>query len=285
MNIGLALRYAQLVQAAYLYHLVDPTLASPEALPNTYDVDSLGYQIVAAISAIDLKTDLNWLFPHPRVQIGYVLQDDNGDAVVAIRGTEGIFEWVSDILFSQLPCPFKGGAGQTEDGFTDMYTSLQLGMSGAGPALITGLPKVAWRQSPKSLTICGHSLGSSLATLLAYDVAVNSTITAFKPPVVYTFASPRTGDAVFALNYDDAVPSTFRVANDVDIVPHLPMEVPFGQVPLYHHVGSLNRLIPFGPTPTCTNLLQRSVKCHHILSSYLNLMDNNNALDPQCVVS
>jgi hypothetical protein len=45
--------------------------------------------------------------------IGLVLLDKNNDEVIAIRGTEGIFEWVHDALYLQKPCPFAGGIGNT----------------------------------------------------------------------------------------------------------------------------------------------------------------------------
>jgi predicted lipase len=71
-----------------------------------------------------------------------------------------------------------------------------------------------------SLTICGHSLGGALATLLALDVAAN---TIFKNPTIYTYASPRTGDALFARTYNQVLPNTYRIANRVDMVPKLPL--------------------------------------------------------------
>ena len=81
-----------------------------------------------------------------------------------------------------------------------------------------------WRRFPSrsrssSLTICGHSLGGALVTLLALDVAANTT---FKNPTVYTYASPRTGDPSFASTYNQVVTNTFRIANRIDLVPKLP---------------------------------------------------------------
>jgi predicted lipase len=59
-----------------------------------------------------------------------------------------------------------------------------------------------------SLTICGQSLGGALATLLAFDVAAN---TIFKNPTIYTYASPRTGDALLARTYNQVLPNTYRI--------------------------------------------------------------------------
>ena len=62
-----------------------------------------------------------------RVSMGLILQARGGDAVVAIRGTEGIKEWVQDAKFGARPFSFVSGAGNTEDGFTAMYESMTVG--------------------------------------------------------------------------------------------------------------------------------------------------------------
>ncbi len=273
MNIRLAIRYGQLVRAAYDF--ANANVVAPEQLPAAYDDDQLTYKVISVISANDLWTDINVLRPIARVPIGLVLLDAAYNAVIAIRGTLGIFEWVHDALYLQKPCPIVGGVGNTEDGFTDMYESLQPGVAGGAQSLLPALLGLPWSiptANIQSLTICGHSLGSSIATLLAYDVAKNSTISSFNSPAVYTFASPRTGDPQFALDYNATVKNTFRVANTVDLVPHLPTELPIAQVPFYHHAGELNELEPFVDVPQYQNLLQRTVPCHHIIESYLHLM-------------
>src|SRR5262249_2029408 len=113
-----------------------------------------------------------------------------------------------------------------------------------------------------SVTICGHSLGGALATLLALDVAVNGIFFA----TAYTYASPRVGDPQFVRTYNHAVPDTTRIANRLDAVPNLPFP------PLYDHVLGefpLNpvkvTLIPFKVDP----LLALNIVCLHILTSYL----------------
>ena len=59
--------------------------------------------------------------------------------------------------------------------------------------------KLAFPRPVSSVTICGHSVGGALATLLALDVAAN---TVFNDPAVYTYGSPRTGDSLLASTYD-----------------------------------------------------------------------------------
>jgi hypothetical protein len=107
------------------------------------------------------------------------------------------------------------------------YRSLVTGTEARAPTVANSLASLSWKVAVNSLTICGHSLGAALATLLAFDVGAN---TRFKNPTVYTYAGPRTGDQQFANAYNRCVPNTFRIANRMDLVPNLPVP------PLYEHV-------------------------------------------------
>ena len=76
----------------------------------------------------------------------------------------------------------------------------------------------------------GHSLGAALATLA---------FRAYRDPMgrmraLYTFGSPRVGDALIFLL--DLPPNDYRIVKDEDVMTHVPAP------PLYGHVGS-----PFGP--------------------------------------
>jgi hypothetical protein len=125
------------------------------------------------------------------------------------------------------------------------------------------LATLPFKSAVNSLTVCGHSLGGALATLLALDVAAN---TPFTDPTVYTYASPRTGDPLFVSTYNQVVPHTFRIANRLDLVPKLPLP------PLYEHVlrGYELNPIKFGIPPTI--LVKSDIPCEHYLSSYLHLL-------------
>jgi Lipase (class 3) len=184
-----------------------------------------------------------------------------------------------------VPCPFLAAAGNVEDGFTAMYGSLRTGAARNAPTLVGALSGLAFPQpvsAATSVTICGHSLGGALVTLLALDVAAN---TIFKDPTVYSYASPRTGDSTFAAIYDHLVPNTFRIANRVDIVPKLPMP------PLYDHVDGLYEVNPIQLLPLPPKVLVRpELACEHYLSSYLFLLSLKSGgsvipLDARCLSS
>ena len=264
MDVNLAIAFAQLVNAAYA---LDPKNTSSLA-GQPINAGGLSYTIVTTVFANDLATEIAPNRSAIIVPIGLVLQKTGGDdIVIAIRGTEGVFEWIQDARFSMVACPFLAAAGNTEDGFTAMYGSMRTGSAAGAPALVSALAGLAFPQpvsAATSVTICGHSLGGALVTLLALDVAAN---TIFKNPTVYSYASPRTGDSTFAAMYDHLVPDTYRIANRVDIVPKLPMP------PLYDHVNGLYEVNPIQLLPLPPKILVKpELACEHILSTYLFLL-------------
>jgi len=224
MDLNQAILYAQLVNAAYAILPSNTTTAAGQII----SMGAINYQVVSSIFANDLATDMNPARGQSRVSIGLILQAATaGDVVIAIRGTEGIQEWAQDAQFLMVPCPFLASGGHTEDGFTAMYLSMTTALDPGSPSVTSALPALPFPRPLTSLTICGHSLGGALATLLALDVAAN---TSFKNPAVYTYASPRTGGPQFAATYNHVVPNTNRIAGRLDIVPILPPP------PLYEHV-------------------------------------------------
>jgi hypothetical protein len=259
MDLNRAIELAQLVNAAYA---IAPTNLANSA-GTVINQGGTSYVVVTTIYASDLKTDLNPARSNNQVSIGLILQAaGTGDVVIAIRGTEGILEWISDAEFLLVNCPFLAGAGQTEDGFTAMYSSLRIGAAVGSPSVVNSLATLPFTQPVGSLTICGHSLGGALVTLLALDVAAN---TAFNNPTVFSYASPRTGDPSFAGKYNQVVPNTFRIANRTDLVPRLPFP------PFYEHVDTIFELNPVQFVPPKL-LVKLTVPCAHALNTYLYLL-------------
>ncbi|EJK63712.1 hypothetical protein THAOC_15615 [Thalassiosira oceanica] len=76
-----------------------------------------------------------------------------------------------------------------------------------------------------TIDITGHSLGASIASLAAFDLAQtlrHMNLSAQSHLRVYTAGSPRTGNVSFARAYNELVPDTWHVINDNDIVPAMP---------------------------------------------------------------
>lgn len=274
LDVTKAIEFGQLVAATYATPPSDLTNAAGEPL----SAGGIDYTVVTTIYANDLATDMNPSRIDDEVSIGLICQvNQTGDVAIAIRGTEGILEWVHDAEFLQVPCPFLVGAGHTEDGFTDMYESLRTGAEPDSPSVVSALAKLAFPVT--SVTICGHSLGGALATLLALDVAAN---TVFTEPAVYTYGSPRTGDSLFASTYDQVVSNSYRIANRLDIIPALPPPID------YEHVLNPYELNPIRLTPLPPKILVKStVTCEHSLATYLYLLSLQSGgpvlpLEPAC---
>jgi len=276
MDLNQAILYAQAVNAAYAIDPADVTNHADEII----QVGAVNYQVVTSVFANDLATDMNPDRGKARVSIGLILQAATaGDVVVAVRGTEGIQEWIHDAQFLMVPCPFMASAGHTEDGFTAMYLSMTTGSAPGSPTVVKALSGLPFARPVTSLTICGHSLGGALVTLLALDVAAN---TSFKNPTVYTYASPRTGGPNFVDTYNHVVPNTTRIAGRLDLVPKLPLP------PLYEHVLGLNELNSVQLDIPPKILVRPDLVCLHILTSYLYLLSLQAGgpilpLQPQCV--
>jgi len=276
MDLNQATLYGQAVAAAYTIDPADTANRAGKTIP----VGGVNYDVVTSVYANDLSTDMNPERGRARVSIGLILQaPGKGDVIVAIRGTEGIQEWIHDAEFLLVPCPFLAGAGHTEDGFTAMYLSMTTGIDPGSPTMVKALPGMAFPRPITSLTIAGHSLGGALVTLLALDVAAN---TAFKNLTVYSYASPRTGGPQFAATYNQVVPNTFRIAGRLDLVPKLPLP------PLYEHVNTLYDLnsVQLGLPPRI--LVKPDLVCLHIISSYRFLLSRLAGgtvlpLQPACV--
>lgn len=252
MDWNKAIQYAQLVNAAY-----DDFAGKAPVTP--------GYDAVATIYANDLATDRNPGRGNARVKMGLILQAAAGSEVVlAIRGTEGIKEWVQDAQFLDEPFTFVAGGGRSEDGFTDMYRSMTVEEGAGAPTVVKFLGTFAWKRAVSSLTVCGHSLGGAVATLAALDVAANAAAP-FNNPTVYTYASPRTGDHDFAVKYHETVTTTYRFVDTVDLVPKLPGIFPYRHVTDAINLDSLTLIPP-------RVRLQPNPLCWHILSSYLYLI-------------
>ena len=251
------IHYASLVKMA---ESVSPaaTLYTPGMqIPLTYGTSvNVTYTVMTTFYGNDLATDKNPARGNDVVSFGFVAQDAAGNVVVAIRGTEGIYEWLQDACFLSVRCPFLAGSGQTEDGFTAVYSSLQSAAGPSGVPLVKALTRLPYPKTPTSLTICGHSLGGALAKLLALDIAANGK---FLQPTVYTYASPRAGNASFVDTYNQVVPNTCRVASRFDLVPKVPLP------PFYAHP-----LTPLDLNPMLK--VKLDLLCQHHLTTYIHLL-------------
>jgi hypothetical protein len=120
--------------------------------------------------------------------------------------------------------------------------------------------------APMSVTVVAHSLGSALATLYVAD---NSLTKKMKTPLLCTLASPRVGDYTFATNFNNLGIASWRIVNEPDLVPKLPI-FPFWHIDTEYDYNSLNSAV-------------WSLECWHSIDTYLHLLNPQLPLLSQCV--
>ncbi|CAN6353516.1 unnamed protein product [Urochloa humidicola] len=191
------------------------------------------------------------------------------DIVVAWRGTLRNLEWVNDFDFTPVPAaPVLSSAAAAKHplamvhrGFLSVYTSSnansKFNKSSARDQVFEEVKRLMklYKDEVTSITITGHSLGASLATLNAVDIAangLNSPTNSSQPPCPVTaivFASPHVGNlsfkaaftsfpdlkALHVKNTNDMVP-TYPPIGYVDVA--VPLPITTGRSPFLRHPGT-----------------------------------------------
>jgi hypothetical protein len=195
----------------------------PKAEPR---IAAAGWDIVGHLTANDV------LIPAPsdarqrlsidrsqRVFYGFLAksQADPTVFVVAVRGTDGLVEWLIDAEFLLVPHPRHAGT-QVEQGFFGIYQTMSLTDPAGVITNSSAAAGIAAMVGAGTVTITGHSLGSALATYLTQDVAAQLGARA----TACLFASPRTGDAAWTALFDATVGSYQLYNYILDLVTHVP---------------------------------------------------------------
>ncbi|VAH07644.1 unnamed protein product [Triticum turgidum subsp. durum] len=166
--------------------------------------------------------------------------------VVAWRGTIKNLEWVNDLDFTPVPAtPVLGSAASqnrfavVHRGFLSVYTSSnkssEFTKTSAKDQVLKEVRRLVelYKDEEVSITVCGHSLGASLATLNAVDLVSSGankpeSSTKSFPVTAIVFASPHVGDRFFRSAFNSFPDlKALHVQNAGDIVPMYP---PLGYV-------------------------------------------------------
>ncbi|KAK3138880.1 hypothetical protein QOZ80_5AG0374630 [Eleusine coracana subsp. coracana] len=229
------------------------------------------------------------------------------DVAIAWRGTVTRLEWVSDLMDflrpvadEGLPCPDP--EVKVLSGFVDLYTdkdpTCRFCKYSAREQVLAEVRRLVSRYAVArgedvSITVTGHSLGSALAMLSAYDIAESGANRGDyddgiveAPVCVYSFAGPRVGNAAFKRRFeDDLGVKALRVVNVHDNVPRMPgilvnegapevvrrvaeglLRVPW----CYAHVG-VELPLDHKRSPFLKDTLDPA--CYHDLEAHLHLLD------------
>ena len=154
---------------------------------------------------------------NPATDTGVLIADVGEAIVLAFRGTRNLRDWITDAQF------FKVGL----DGKFAPHVAGEKVHSGFFRAIDDVLPRIignllepgADKATCKPLIITGHSLGGALASLAAFFLSRQG----FNVRAVYTFASPRVGNAAWRTAYAALCgDKSFRIACAGDLVPLIP---------------------------------------------------------------
>ena len=126
--------------------------------------------------------------------------------VIAFRGTAGGTDIVTDGSSSLIP--FAGCVGRVHKGFLTAFTSV-----------VKVINDAVQKAPDLPVILTGHSLGGALATLAAAFIRHKYQ----RKVMVYTFGSPRVGDAEFAHHFTEVEPFVhYRCVHHKDLVPMVP---------------------------------------------------------------
>jgi hypothetical protein len=116
--------------------------------------------------------------------------------------------------------------------------------------------------SQTQLTITGHSLGAALATLFAVDNSQSPDPDRMMQREIYTFASPKVGDKVFAARFDRLPGEKWRIYNVPDIVTMVPFAIEG-----FAHVDTA-----YGVDTRLADEVKWTIPCWHLMDSYLSAL-------------
>jgi len=261
MDPSTAVTYGPFIQAAEAQYSSDPSQVNPAAIANM----PAGYTLVRTIQMTDFFGP-----EQSRVFYGYVaVGGDPTTAVVALRGTESNMEWWDDFHWDLVPFTQVPDGGNVAQGFYDIYTSIGTmapGQDGtSAPSAFaadvaqaaTSGPGAGLDPASLPLVVTGHSLGGALATLLVTDLNATTALM----PQAWTFASPHVGDATFAARYGGLSTVSWRIYNQVDVVPYFPMDISNSYQPVTtgYAINSLGKA-------------KWSLSCAHSLNTYMHVL-------------
>lgn len=293
LDIGKAAFYGRFVAAAYDMYAVnnDDLLPAPRNIP-------AGWELTAWINMSDFLFQIT----EPKfygIVVHEIANPDN--RIIAIRGTEGIVEWIDDAA-SIVMVPFRQvpSAGRVAFGFDNIYSTMKvvpvphpaLGLAAASEPELTGsfadqLEQLALRREAergvahafaagrtrreRPTVVTGHSLGSALATLFALE---NSIKQKFDISLISTLASPKVGNLEFEHVFNNLSLTSWRIVNIRDVVPKLPPTIPF--ILDYEHVNAAYSFDSW-------LFAKKNLGCYHSIDTYLHWLDSSVQLAPECV--
>ncbi|OAY52049.1 galactolipase DONGLE, chloroplastic [Manihot esculenta] len=247
------IRYGEFVTACYKAFDLDPNskryLSCKYGKKNMFNKVGMcdsGYQITKYIYATpDVSIPIQNGAACGR-WIGYVAvsSDDavkrlgRRDIVITFRGTVTNNEWVANFMSSLTPARLDPHNPRpevkVESGFLSLYTSDEsdnkFGLESCREQLLSEVSRLLnkYKGEEISISLAGHSMGSSIALLLAYDISelglnkLNNPSKDDIPVTVFSFGGPRVGNAGFKERCEELGVKVLRIVNVNDPITKLP---------------------------------------------------------------
>eukprot|EP00835_Amoeboradix_gromovi_P006918 NODE_943_length_2861_cov_0.133961.p1 type:complete len:279 gc:universal NODE_943_length_2861_cov_0.133961:1303-2139(+) len=151
--------------------------------------------------------DLEFVERIQKGTITAVVMKNATNLFVVFEGSREAMDWIIDTRVLLVGCPKISDVNtnaKVHQGFYNSYLSVRSKIWGIINRL--NLEVIA----------LGHSMGGSLASILALDVSNNSSVK------LVTAESPRTGNQAFVDLLESRVDYVYRITNENDLVPFLP---------------------------------------------------------------
>lgn len=287
----LALNLTELIGLAYVHYFESHYGKNPASWPRNARANYAvyapfqlpdGFEIIKILTIdplqagkkdslmVQLMETLGDGFQGGRVSVGFLLKQA-ATYYLVLRGTAALPEWIRDSMFEQARWSFlshgKRNFVKVHHGFARLYSSLQ-------PELHQFQFSHQRFRKPR-LIITGHSLGGALAQLCALQLHVHH-------PLLYTFATPRVGDAYFASNLKRLVPRSYRVEHSPDPFIQMPRKESRyidGRRFYYEHAGNQVRMHTHPREALRRVLRSRDLIHAHQLKTYAELLERHKPRD------
>ncbi|XP_061359462.1 galactolipase DONGLE, chloroplastic-like [Gastrolobium bilobum] len=314
------IRYGEFVTASYKAFDIDPNSKrylnckyGKKSMLREVGMENSGYDVTKYIYA---TPDININIPMQNSSfssssssgrwIGYVAVSSDEEVVkklgrrdilITFRGTVTSQEWISNLMSSLTPAMLDPHNPRpdvkVESGFLSLYTSdessSKFGLESCREQLLSEVSRLRnkYKGESLSITLAGHSMGSALALLLAYDIAelgLNKINRKNEVPLtVFSFGGPRVGNSEFKKRCEELGVKVLRIANVNDPITKLPgvvfnenfrvlggrYEFPWS-CSCYAHVG-VELMLDFFNV--------QNPSCVHDLDSYIGLLRRPNNVE------
>ncbi|KAA8534306.1 hypothetical protein F0562_031867 [Nyssa sinensis] len=204
-----------------------------------------GYEVSAYLYAASKNSSWRRFWKNNAKWIGYVAVSNDEtskrlgyrDITIAWKGTKTMSKWIID--FKNILKPILVEHDPTikaESGFLHLYTdkdeSCEDRKYSTREQILNAVKRLIqlYQNEELSISITGHSLGSALAILSAYDIALERAHNMMNdsrviPIFVFSYSGPRVGNNKLKERLESLGVKVLRIVNVNDIVPKLPRVV------------------------------------------------------------